>query len=80
MRFAIPMVWRELNNNVDVRYFCALHLKGINSKNLLTLVYGNPVSAIRQVSHGKELPARIFSVLPQITLPTTKKIHHLKMT
>ncbi len=71
MRFAIPMVRREPKNHVDDCYFCVLNLKGINRKNQQTLVYRNLVSGIRPVPHIEELPVPIFSVLPQITLPST---------
>ncbi len=73
MRFAIPMVLREPKNHVDDCYFCALNLKGINRKNRQTLAYHNLASAIRPVPHSEELPVPIFSVLPQITLPSTEE-------
>ncbi len=73
MRFAIPLVWREPKNHVDDCYFCALNLKGINRKNRQTLFYRNLASAIRPVPHSEELPAPTFSVLPQITLPSTEE-------
>ncbi len=73
MKFAIPMVWREPKNHVDDCYFCALNLKGINRKNRQTLVYRNLASAIRPFPHSEEIPVPIFSVLPQITLPSTEE-------
>ncbi len=48
-------------------------MKGINRKNRQTLVYRNLASAIRPVSHSDDLPVPIFSVLPQITLPSTEE-------
>ncbi len=54
-------------------YFCALNLKGINRKNRQTLVYRNLAFAIRPVPHSEELPVHIFSVLSQITLPSTEE-------
>lgn len=73
MRFAIPMVWREPSDHMNDCYFCGINLKGINRKNRQTLVYPNLASAIRPVPHSEELPVPVFSVLPQITLPSTEE-------
>jgi hypothetical protein len=59
MSFAFPMVWREPKDHSTDYYFCIIKIKGIRSKFKKSVKYPNIPSAIRPISHSKELPVPV---------------------
>ena len=67
------MIWREPKNHFDDCYFCAVNTKGINRKKRNSLVHPNLESAIRPTPHCNEIPVPVFTGLPELELPGSKK-------
>jgi len=55
MKFAIPMVWREPQDQSSGYYFCITQIKGISSEHKHTVKYTNLPSAMRSVPHSVDL-------------------------
>jgi len=56
MPFSIPMVWRELTDQVSDCFFCLTSITGVTAKSTHSVQYPNLPSALRPVPHIAELP------------------------
>jgi hypothetical protein len=59
MPFAVPMVWRKRKDHATNCYFCITKIKGILRKFKKSVKYPNIPSAIRPISHSKQLPVPV---------------------
>ena len=56
MPFAIPRIWRELQNHVDDCYFCTVDISRFKkTKNRRDITYPDIPSSIAPVPHSAEL-------------------------
>ena len=68
--FGVPMVWREPRDHVTNCYFCMINTKGVGKKNRHKISYSSIPSAIRPVSHLKNLQSRFLVIFPQVQTVT----------
>ena len=60
LRHAIPMIWREPQNNFNDCYLCSVSIAGLNQKKCWSVTYPSLPSIIRPVPHSDELPVPVF--------------------
>ena len=55
MGFAVPIVWRKLEDHIKDCYFCLTKTEGYNQKTKKCIAFPSLPSAIRSVPHSVEL-------------------------
>lgn len=60
MPFAIPIVWREPQNHLNVCYFCRVKRVGFSAKTKHKIVYPSLDSAIWPFPHEDSLPVPVL--------------------